>query len=103
MKGFLIFIFGAVLGALASFVLSSGLALGVGAGVGIATGLKAGACLAVEAAREEGLISDEQVDDVFAGIGRQLDSQGAADIEKPVGTEAECREVIAKMRATASN
>ena len=101
MKSFLIFVFGAILGGIASFVLTSGLAAGVGAGVGIATGLKAGACLAVEAAREEGFITSEQVDNVFAGIGKQLDSKGIGEVEKPVWSDAECRDVVAQMKSAA--
>lgn len=101
MKNILLLVVGAVLGGIASFILTSGLVLGVGAGAGIATGLKAGACLAVEAAREEGFITAEQVDDVFAGISEQLDSKGIPNVEKPNGSDAECRDVVAQMKSTA--
>ena len=99
MKSILLLFIGVVLGGIASFVLTSGLVVGIGAGAGIATGLKAGACLAVEAAREEGFITAEQVDDVFAGISKQLSSKGISNVEKPSGSDAECRDVVAQMKS----
>ena len=68
MKGFLIFIVGAILGAIASFVVATG----IGAGVGVATGLQAGACLTVEAAKDKGFITSEQVDEVLAAAAQQI-------------------------------
>ena len=39
--------------------------VGTGAGVGIATGLSAGVCGIANAAQQEGLLTEEQVDQVF--------------------------------------
>jgi hypothetical protein len=47
---------------------------GIGAGAGVATGLQAGVCLAVEAAKEQGLITAAQVDQALNATGEQLAS-----------------------------
>jgi hypothetical protein len=52
----LVFVVGGVLGALGGGLFG----VGAGAGVGIVTGLRAGACLTLEAARAEGLISADE-------------------------------------------
>ena len=104
MKGFLIFIVGTLVGALASFVLVSGLMTGVGAGVGIATGVKAGACMTVEAARDRGLLTAEQVDEVLSAAGSSISAAQPDAVTEGSGlTEQECRQLIAKMKADAQS
>ena len=102
-KGFFLFVLGAVVGGIATFFLAGGILTGVGAGAGIVTGLKAGACLTVEAAKNEGLIDAAQVDQVLSAAGRQF-----ATSDVPAGsegglTDAQCQQLIAEMKAAASN
>jgi hypothetical protein len=40
--------------------------LSVGTGIGVATGVAAGACSALEAAKDQGLVTDEQFEQVSA-------------------------------------
>lgn len=102
MKGFLIFVLGAVIGAVAGVFLLSPIILGVGTGVGIATGLKAGACLTIEGAREAGLLTDEQVDEVLQAAMAQISSEefpaGSSDTEGGL----DCQQIVADMRAAAT-
>ncbi len=103
MKSFFIFLAGLVVGGLAIFVLTSGVMTGIGAGVGIATGLKAGACLTVEAAKEKGLITAEQVDEVLNAAVAQIQSAGLGTDASISGGDAECQTVVAELRDAAKN
>lgn len=101
MKSFLLVVVGTVIGAVASLLLAP-VAVGVGAGVGVATGLRAGACLTVEAAKEKGLITAAQVDEVLRAAGKQIASTGAADNEIGLtGGDAECAKVVAELKKAA--
>ncbi len=103
MKTFLLLIVGVVIGGALSFVLSAAIFTGVGAGVGIATGLKAGACLTVEAAKDMGFITAEQVDDVLNAAVIQFknvtDLEGVGQI---TGGDAECTKVVDDLKRAAS-
>jgi hypothetical protein len=101
MKTFLIFILGAVVGGIACVILASGLLTGIGAGVGIATGLQAGACLTVEAAREQGLIAAEQVDDVLVAAGKLISSEKYAGTATTSGSDLDCEKVVAELKEAA--
>lgn len=106
MKGLLLFLLGGTLGGVAG-VLGGGLiGTGVGAGAGIATGMQAGACLTIEAAREKGLISAGQVDEIFAAAAQSM-AATAGDLQagtewKADGdfadTDAECRALVARLQ-----
>ncbi len=109
MKSFLLLLAGFVLGGIAAVMLAGPVATGVGAGIGIATGLQAGACLTVEAAKEKGLITAEQVGEVLQAAGRliadtnvQADSGGPATGPEAPKTDADCQAVVAKLKAAAS-
>jgi len=94
MKGFLLFLAGAIVGLVIFAVVGTGVLTGLGAGVGIVTGLKAGACVTVEAAKEQGLISAEQVDQVLnAAIAKVAGEAGNTDGELVV-SDAECQRVV---------
>jgi hypothetical protein len=101
MKTFLIFILGAVIGGIGCIVLASGLFTGIGAGVGIATGLQAGACLTVEAAKEQGLITADQVNDVLVAAGKLISSEGYAGTETSAGSDLDCEKVVAQLKEAA--
>lgn len=102
MKSFLLVLLGFVVGGIVSFILASGLMTGIGAGVGIATGLQAGACLTAEAAKEQGYITSEQVEDLLRAAGRQIASADAPPEAGPPVGDAECAEVVAKLKAASS-
>jgi hypothetical protein len=102
MKSFLLVLLGFVFGGIVTFILASGVMTGIGAGVGIATGLQAGACLTAEAAKEQGYIDSEQVADLLRAAGRQMASADAPpDSGPPIG-DAECAEVVAKLKAASA-
>ena len=98
MKNFLIFLLGAVVGGIACLVIAAGWFTGIGAGVGVATGLQAGVCMAVEAAKDEGLITAEQVDQVLNAAGKQIASDEYAGQATSTGGHLECEKVIAKLK-----
>ena len=101
MKTFLIFILGAVIGGIATILLASGVLTGIGAGVGIATGLQAGACLTVEAAREQGLITADQVDEVLLAAAKLIASEEYTGTATASGSALECEKVVAQLKETA--
>ena len=98
MKGLLIFIGGAIVGAVLTFAVATGL----GAGAGIVTGLQAGACLTVEAAREKGLMTAEQVSEVLADAGKLIASGDYAGDTSIGQTGLECEKVVAELKAIAA-
>ena len=102
MKSFLIFLAGAIVGGVACFILASGLFTGIGAGVGIATGMQAGMCLAVEAAREQGLIAADQVDDVLNATGKLVASDEFGNEATSMGANLDCEKVIAQLKEAAN-
>lgn len=102
MKSILLLLVGAVIGAVVGVFLLSGVLTGVGAGVGILTGLKAGACLTVEAAKEQGLVTAEQIDDVLNAATRLIAAEKLADETALSGGDAECAKVVADLKAAAS-
>ncbi len=95
MKSVLLVLLGVVIGgALGFFVFT-----GIGAGVGIATGLQAGACLTLEAAREQGLITAEQEPEILAAAASAF---GSEDMPEGVDTsEIDCAKVVADLKAAA--
>jgi hypothetical protein len=101
-KSFLLILLGLVIGAIAGVFLLSPFIMGIGTGVGVATGLKAGACLTVEAAKESGLITAEQVGEVLNAAMRTIASteiDGAAALS---AGDAECAKVVEELKAAAS-
>ena len=99
MKVVLIFILGTVIGAAGSFLFGTG----IGAGAGVITGLKAGACLTVEAAKDKGLISGDQVDEVLNAAVQSILSQEASGEEAIKEGDLKCEQVVAEMKAAAKS
>ena len=90
-------------GAVGGF-LALGYGAGMGAGAGILVGSQAGACLAVESAKDQGLLGSEQIDQVLAGaIGKiKGKAEPPADAKLQwVGTEADCAAMIAELEKAA--
>lgn len=100
----LIAILALVVGLVAGGLGGAAIGIGGGAGVGIATGLSAGACSIAQAAQAEGLLTDEQVDQVFnralADL-RALTPEAEAGAEPIIGSAAECEAVLARLRQAA--
>ena len=81
------------------------LGIGGGAGIGIATGLSAGACGIAKAAQEEGLLTTEQVYQVFARAVSDLQDlapDANADGDGLVGAAGECDRVLQDLRDAAT-
>ncbi len=98
MKGFLIFIGGAIIGAVLSFFFATG----IGAGAGIVVGMQAGACMMAEAAKERGMITEDQIDELWVEAQKQIASSGVVEEgSAPQGT-LDCESVIAEMKAGAA-
>lgn len=80
--------------------------IGSGAGIGIATGLSAGVCGIANAAQQEGLLTAEQIDQVFnraVSNLKELSPDADDGGEAIVGAASECGEVLQNLRdATAS-
>lgn len=97
MKSLLLVLLGIVIGAIGGFIGGGALGVGAGAGVGIATGLQAGACLTLEAAREDGLITAEQEPGLLAAAAQQIASEDLP--EGPDTSDIDCAEVVAQLRS----
>ena len=77
----------------------------MGAGAGIVVGSQAGACLAVESAKDQGLLSAEQIDQCLAGaIGKIKRRRTPAGRRAQwVGTAADCAAMIAELETAAQS
>jgi hypothetical protein len=88
---------GAAVGAFGAF----GLGAGLGAGAGILVGAQAGACLALEAAKDRGLLEPSDVDALIADAASRIRSEAPADTPSDfhlVRSEADCAEMVAKLK-----
>lgn len=104
MKAFLLLSVGFVLGGILGVVGGGAIGTGVGAGVGVATSLQAGACLTVEAAKEEGLITADQVGQIFAAAAKTITAQADVGADTDFAdTDAECQVVVAKLKQAAAD
>jgi hypothetical protein len=89
-------IIGIVLGVLGAMTVGGGAMMGIG----VATGLSTGICATVQAAREEGFMSQQEVDRVLTRAAQDLGGK----TELPPGQEivdsaAKCDEFLAKLEA----
>lgn len=103
MKSVLLVILAAVLGGTLSLMLASGALTGIGAGAGIVTGLKAGACLTVEAAKEKGYITGEQVDGLLNAAVAQIAGRQLANEALLEGGDAACQKIIKELKTGAKD
>ena len=93
----LTFVIGLLIGGIGGGMLG----IGSGAGIGIATGLSAGVCGIANAAQQEGLLTEEQVDQVFnraVSNLRELTPDAEGSGETIVGAASECDAVLQKLR-----
>ena len=98
MKGFIIAVIFLIIGGVATGFL----ALGVGTAAGIAVGSQAGVCLAMETAKNDGLLTAEQVDKVIADTVNSIRGKSSADVASElewISSEKDCADMVAKMEA----
>jgi len=98
MKGFIIALIFLIIGGVAAGFL----ALGVGTAAGIAVGSQAGVCLAMETAKNDGLLTAEQVDKVIADTVNTIRGKSSADVASElewISSEKDCADMVAKMEA----
>jgi hypothetical protein len=89
---------GGAVGAFGAFSVGAGM----GAGAGIVVGAQAGACLALEAAKDRGLLETADIDALIAdtaGRIRREAPEGATGELQLVQSEADCAEMVAKLRS----
>lgn len=95
MKGILIFLAGLVGGgALTFFVAVPG-----SVGLGVATGMMAGACVTVETAKDLGLITAEQVDQILTAAAEGISKQSLGEAGRLSGGDAECQTIVDDIKA----
>lgn len=101
MGKFLFAVVGLVVGLLGGAFVGGSLMGGTAAGVGIATGLSAGICSTLTAAKAEGLLTDEQIEQVLARAATDL---GGSDFQDgaTVNSASECEAVMERLREAAS-
>jgi hypothetical protein len=95
-----------LVGAVIGGYLALGVGAGMGAGAGIVVGSQTGACLAVKSAKDQGLLTSEQVAQVLTGtIARIQDNATLPADAQPrwVASEADCENMIAEMKRTAQD
>jgi hypothetical protein len=90
-----------VVGFVGGAVIGGSLLAGAGTGAGIATGLSAGICSTVLAATAEGLLTEEEVEQVLARAAADLG--GTVDAETLTGTTDRCDEVMQELMESAAN
>lgn len=99
-------ILGLVIGLVIGGVGGGLLGVGSGAGIGIATGLSAGVCGITHAAQQEGLLTEEQVDQVFnraVNNLRELTPDAESGGETIVGAASDCDAVLQELRDAAQS
>lgn len=99
-------ILGLVIGLIVGGIGGGMLGVGTGAGAGIATGLSAGVCGIANAAQQEGLLTEEQVDQVFnraVSNLRELTPDAEENGETIVGAASECDAFLQEMRNAAQS
>ena len=103
MKSFLIAIVFLIIGGVVGGFGALSVGTGIGAGAGIATRLAAGACSALESAKDQGLVTDAQFDEVLGGAVAKIAGSVALPPEAELaGTAAECEKVMADLQKAAA-
>ena len=98
-KSFIIAVVFLLIGAVAGGFVALSIGTDMGTGAGLVVGSQAGACLAVEAAKDRGLLTAEQIDEVLNGAIAKI--AGGAELPgkaKLVGSEADCAKMIADLQ-----
>ncbi len=99
MKSFIIALVFLLIGGVVGGFLSLSVGAGMGAGAGLIVGAQAGACLAVESAKDKGLLTAEQIDEVLNGAITRISAGAKLKPEaKLVGSEADCAKMVAELQ-----
>lgn len=105
MKTALIVILSLLVGAVVGGFIALGVGAGLGAGGGLIVGSQAGACMAAETAKEKGMLSAEQIDQIIAATVSKIRGK-AEGAESPeitwVASEADCARMIAELEKGAA-
>ncbi|MEO1090734.1 MAG: hypothetical protein AAFX81_08875 [Pseudomonadota bacterium] len=100
MKTFLVALVGVLIGGAIGGYLAFTSGAGAGAGGEVITGARAGACLVVEAAKDDGLIGPDQVDGVLGAAAMKLVGGGPVPtVARFVDGDAECAPMVAQLQA----
>ncbi len=107
MKGWIVVVIAVIClfaGGIAGALIVGGKAAGVGVAAGLLTGSQAGVCLAVETAKQQGMLAPAAADAVInttvAKIRRTASPEVASEL-RWIGNERDCAEIVAKMRNAA--
>ena len=84
MKGFIIAVIFLVIGGIGGGLLALGMGAGLGAAGGLIVGSQAGVCLAMEMAKNDGLLTAEQIDKVIVDTVNTIRGKSSADSAKDV-------------------
>ncbi len=102
MKSFLLVVVGLVVGSVFGFFGGGVVGVGAGAGVGIVTGLQAGACLTLEAAREQDMITAGQEPAILAAAATAFSSEEPPDgPDGPDTSNIDCAKIVTALRNAA--
>ena len=102
MKGFLIAVIFLIIGGVAGGLLALGVGTGLGAAGGLIVGSQAGVCFAMEAAKNDGLLTAEQIDKIIADTVGTIRGKSSGDAAKDIewiSSEKDCADMVAKMEA----
>ena len=102
MKSFLIAVIFLIIGGVAGGFLALGAGAGLGAAGGIIVGSQAGVCFAMEEAKNDGLLTVEQVDKIIVGTVSTIRGKSSPDAAKDIewiSSEKDCADMVAKMQA----
>ncbi len=100
MKSFLIAVIFLVIGGAVGGFLALSVGTGLGAGAGILVGLQQGACLAVEGAKERGMLTSQQIDQLIGETVGKIKSKSEPKPDSPiqwVSSEADCAKMVAEL------
>lgn len=99
-EGFLIAVIFLIIGGAAGGFLALGVGAGFGAAGGIIAGSQAGICFAMETAKSDGLLTEEQIDKVIkdtVGTIRNKSSDGSFKEIEWISSEKECADMMQKL------
>ena len=102
MKGFLIAVIFLIIGGAIGGFLALGVGTGLGAAGGLIVGSQAGVCFAMETAKNDGLLTAEQIDKVIKDTVGTIRGKSSGDVAKDVewiSSEKDCADMVAKMEA----
>lgn len=103
MKSFVIAFVFLVIGGLVGGFIALAVGTGIGAGVGAATGFSAGACSAMQAAKDQGLLTDAQFEQVLTAAAKIAGRVELPLETKLASTAEECKKVIADLQQAGSS